>query len=220
MTEHCDCKVCNSETCNSSHRVKCFCHNISIKIQSSQRDPQETNSKDIKRHKHIYTICYKSIFISDFSAAMVKQSAASLFHITCLNCQNDFLVHSYGKTAIMKRLKNYSHKSSFDENQMNSPYSEKKTMKYIFPLELRKFCTFEYNDLEEYRDNDKKNKCFEYMKKFNQGIDINSTFEKETKKIENSFDDPLGAVFFQDVDPIVGPYTASPVLNWNATNLF
>ena len=65
MTEHCDCKVCNSETCNSSHRVQCFCHNISIKIQSSQRDPQETNSKDIKRHKHIYTICYKSIFISE-----------------------------------------------------------------------------------------------------------------------------------------------------------
>lgn len=225
-------------TRNNSHQIQCSCHNISIKIQSVQRDQHDFSSKPIifdssdqksKHHKHIYTIGYKSIRISDFSAAMVKQSVSSQFHITCLDCQNDFLVHSYGNNAIVKRLKNnYSRKSSYDENEIHISYNEKKTMKYFFPLELRKFCTFgydyydqcSYQDYEKSRDNEKENKSIEYQKKFIQGLETNSSFEKETKKIENSFDDPFGAVFLQDIDPIVGPYTASPVLNWNATNSY
>lgn len=236
MSKNNDCNDNNIEVCSNCHRLCCPCQNISIKTQNVQIDHSGFPAKEattdqaaqyLKYHKHIYTIGCKSIYISDFSAVIVQLSAPSLFHITCINCQNDFLIHSYGNYAILKRLNDCSN-ISFDENQLNVPFNEKATMKFIFPLELRKFCTFDYfhsdknshPNTKNSRYNEKKNKNIEIKKKLYQEMEMKLSFEKETKKIENNFEDPFGAVFFQDLDPIVGPYIVSPVLNWNSTNIY
>lgn len=237
MNKSKDCNDNDIDTCSNHHRLHCFCHNISIKIHNDKIDHTKYPDKEVipdqetqclKRDCHIYNIGCKSIYILDFSAVIVNQSAPSLFHITCINCQDDFLIHSYENYAILKILKTKNSHISLNENQANFRFNEKATMKFIFPLELRKFCAFEYirsdenfnQNTRKNRYNQKKNKNAEIKKNHCQEMETKLSFEKKIKKIENNFEDPFGAVFFQDLDPIVGPYAVFPVLNWNAMNVY
>ncbi|OHT00283.1 hypothetical protein TRFO_33034 [Tritrichomonas foetus] len=84
------------------------------------------------------------------------------------------------------------------------------TLKYVFPLELRKFCTFEN---VAFLNSD----CSE----FHEESENEADYSMNSNDIESDlFDDNCGAVFYPECQSLVGAYLSSPILNWNEMNFF
>ncbi|KAK8896286.1 hypothetical protein M9Y10_014183 [Tritrichomonas musculus] len=228
LLKSCDC--CHDSQCN----IHCSCSNISFRTQvitkckNNSTSDQKIASYPMQKPKynHIHNLNYRSINISDSSIVLVKQSSPSHFHITCLECYDSFIVHTYEDHALMK-ASNYYSKSFADENQNNFQHEDKKTMNYFFPLELRRFCSFDNSNYDMYYDqssdisyDNENNNVKNIEKDILQDQPTVPLFEKKYGSNENDFDDSFGPVFFQDSEPIVGPYTSSPVLNWNVSDAY
>ena len=206
--------------------IGCTCKNICFHSCScrkkSSSETSSQSSENFNRHSS-YLLHYKSINISDLSTVSVSQQRASQYQLTCLNCNRSFLLRTFETHAVVKVNRNsqseYNQFHSFDESNLSSNQPRRKSLLDVFPIELRKFCTIgdqitESSDLNYPNFPDKSDSNLELTDKLNI-LDFSASQPIATVTLTDSIlDDTLGAVFSPNIQPLVGPYTSSTILDW------